>query len=112
MEEIGPGRSFDARRFTGNPNRDERLSGPFYVGRASFRMGLVEGGVVRARLIEGHTPARGVGCLPIDPDEDGPAEEWDAHLKEACGADTALRQQVEILLEAGLVPGSTAEAAA
>jgi len=57
-------------RSAGIRSRHERLSGPFYVGRASFRMGMVEGGVVSGQFIGEHTPAKGIGYLPIDPDEE------------------------------------------
>jgi hypothetical protein len=69
-EALGQGQSFDeSGEFSGSPRGDERLSGPFYIGRASFRMGMVEGGVVSGAM-GGHTPAKGIGYLPIDPDDD------------------------------------------
>src|SRR5260370_36323828 len=56
-------------RFENSGDGDERVSGAFYIGRASFRMQIQEDGVVSAPLIGGLTPARGIGYAPIDLDE-------------------------------------------
>jgi hypothetical protein len=64
-EELGHGRSLAP---PGGDSSDERISGAFYIGRASFRMETIEGGVVSAPLLGAHTPARGVGYLPVDED--------------------------------------------
>lgn len=69
-EEMGQGRSGDHGQFAGSTNRDERVSGPFYIGRSSFRMGVVEGDVVLGQIVGGHTPARGIGNFPIDADDE------------------------------------------
>jgi hypothetical protein len=48
---------------------DERISGAFYIGRGTFRMETLEGGVVSAPLIGALTPAKGIGYLPEYSDE-------------------------------------------
>jgi hypothetical protein len=45
-------------------NNDERISGAFYIGRSTFRMETLEGGVVSAPLIGALTPEKGLGYLP------------------------------------------------
>jgi hypothetical protein len=45
-------------------NNDERISGAFYIGRSTFRMETLEGGVVSAPLIGALTPEKGIGYLP------------------------------------------------
>ena len=60
----------DIRQFAGSTKGDERVSGPFYIGRSSFRMGVVEGDVVIGQVVGGHTPARGIGYFPIDADDE------------------------------------------
>jgi len=75
-EELGHGRSLaPATTSTGGNSSDERISGAFYVGRASFRMETIEGGAVSAPILGAATPARGVGYLPIDADEEIPSSE-------------------------------------